>query len=282
VIAWFVFALVLALGGVESRAPGVDAKATAAALRIRVGARAMSWTIAIEPTDRSDEVRVRMRHGSVRELERSFVLHGDSGEQRSRELAAALALVIEQHATDTSPVARRSGDAARSSSSRPPEGWLALGARTSVGQPPDPEGGITLRGGALWGRGIVQPLAVLGSAHARRQHLRVDGLRVGAGLAIGHVVPAAPLWLGGSVVPQLAWTLARGRGHAGGSSSITELAALAQLRLGGVLAALRLGIELGAPPLRASDRATELRFGVLRFVIGIEVGMTLPPRRRAP
>lgn len=275
----FVLASALALGSLESSTSAVDADATAAALRIRVGERASRWTIAVARGEGAQQVHVRLRRGGERELVHAFDLQGATTEERSRELAAALALVIEQHEAEAGEAVPGSTDA-HDEPRVPPQGWLALGGRVSAGRPADAEGGLTLRAGATWGRAIVQPLALLGTIHARRDTLHVDGVRIGAGVALGHALPGTPLWLGGSVVPQAAWTLARGRGRASGWSSATELAVLAQLRAGAVLAALRLGIELAAPPLRASDRGTELRFGVVRFVFGLEIGVLLPPRAR--
>lgn len=271
--------LVLVMGGVESRTSVVDGPATRAALRIRVGERASAWTITVEPGSTAKQVRVHMRHDAGRELEQSFALQGQSTEERSRELAAALALVIEQHATDTSPTSPKRHD--RVAPAAAPEGWLAVGGRVAVGHPPDPDGGVTLRGGVLWGRRIVQPIGSFATAHARRDTLRVDGVRFGAGVAIGSPIPGSPVWLGGAVLPQAAWTVARGRGRAGGWSSVTELAALAQLRVRPLLVGLRVGVELAAPPLKLEDRGAALRFGAARLVIGLEVGVLLPPRRNA-
>ena len=279
--------LVLLLGGVESRAPAVDAQATADALRIRVGERASAWTIVIDPGATESEVQAHMRHDAGRELERSFTLTGETQEERSRELAAALALVIEQHATDTSPPPRRDPDPPKKPPPKPPagppppQGWLAIGGRASVGSPADPEGGITLRGGATWGRRILQPIASIGTAHARRDTLRVDGVRVGAGVALGSPIPRSPVWLGGAIVPQAAWTLARGRGRASTWSSVTELTALAQLRTHGVLVGLRVGVELAGPPLAAKNGPDRIRLGTARFVAGLEIGVLLPTKKRS-
>lgn len=275
--------LVLLLGGVESRAPAVDSQATSDALKIRVGERASAWTITIDPGATESEVHAHMRHDAGRELERSFTLSGETQEERSRELAAALALVIEQHATDTSPPPRRDPDPPKPPQRpQPPEGWLAIGGRASAGSPADPDGGITLRGGALWGRRILQPIASFGTAHARRESLRVDGVRIGAGVALGSPIPGAPVWLGGAIVPQAAWTLARGRGRASTWSSVTELTALAQLRTHGVLVGLRIGVELAGPPLDAKNGADHLRLGTARFVAGLEIGVLLPTKKRSP
>jgi hypothetical protein len=276
-------ALVLVLlGGVESRSPAVDAAATSSALRIRVGERADAWTIGIDPGATETEVHATMHHDNGLELERSFELHGETVEERSRELAAALALVIEQHATDTSPPPKRDPPPPKPPEGPPPpEGWLAIGGRMSLGSPIDLEGGATLRGGATWGKRILQPIVAIGSAHARRDSLSVDAVRFGAGLAIGVPIPRSPVWIGGAAIPQASWTLARGRGRASTWSSVNELSALVQVRARGVLVGLRAGVELAFPPLVASNGPDRLRFGTARFAIGLEIGVLLHTRNRS-
>jgi hypothetical protein len=284
-------ALVLLIGGVESRAPAVDGVATGDALKIRVGDLASKWTIAIDQGAAESEVHVHMKHDNGLELEQWITLGGTTQEERSRELAAALALVIEQHVTDTSPPPERVPDPPKQPPKKPPpkpagppppEGWLAIGGRASIGSPVDPEGGATLRGGATWGRRIFQPIVSISSAHARRGSLSVDGVRVGAGLAIGSPIPRSPVWIGGAAIPQAAWTLARGRGRASAWSSVTEVSALVQLRSRGVLVGFRVGVELAAPPLAASNENDRIRLGTARFVVGLEIGALLRTKKRSP
>jgi len=275
--------LALRLGGVVSRSADVDGGAVDAALAIRAGDEAAAWTIEIEDAGAS-EVRVQLRHTSGREVQRTYTLAGTTVEERSRELAAALALVLEQQRTEAASGrgrARTRGAAETppaSSGPVAPAGWIAGGVRLGAGRPADVDGGATVRGGVWWGRRILQPMAQIASVHARSGGLRVDGVRVGVGLGAG--APWRQWWFGGAVLTQLAWTRARDRGADGRIGSSTEITGLAQWRAhSGLFAAARLGVDVTAPPLRARGDAERLRLGPVRAVLGVEVGLSLPWRR---
>lgn len=273
--------LALRLGGVISRSTAVDGGAVDAALAIRVADEAEDWTIEIDDASAA-EVRVLLRHQDGREVHRTYTLAGTTVEERSRELAAALALVLDQQRdaatrAERSPTQRRGGSKG-SSSSVAPSGWISAGARVAAGRPADVDGGATLRGGLWWGRRILQPMAQLASVHARSGGLRVDGVRVGVGLGVG--APWRQWWFGGAVLTQLAWTRARDRGADGRVGSSTEITGLAQWRArSGLFAGARLGLDVTAPPLLARGDAERLRLGPVRAVLGVEVGLQLPWRR---
>lgn len=274
--------LALGVGGVVSRSAAVDGGAVDAALAIRAADEATSWSIEIDDAN-ATEVRVRLRHDGGREVQRTYALAGTTVEERSRELAAALALVLEQQRdASTRTGAKRSPAARRGKSAAPPQavapsGWIAAGARLAAGRPADVDGGATVRGGLWWGRRILQPMAQLASVHARRGGLRVDGMRVGVGLGAGS--PWRQWWFGGAVLSQLAWTRARDRGADGRVGSSTEITGLAQWRArSGLFVAARVGLDVTAPPLRARGDAERLRFGPVRGVFGVEVGLQLPWR----
>lgn len=278
--------LALRLGGVISRSAGVDGGAVDAALAIRAADEMAAWTIEIDDVG-VGEVRVRLRHTSGREVERSYALAGTTVEERSRELAAALALVLEQQRSEAAAARgapkRRSSGAGPEAPAAPPRsvptaGWMSAGARVGAGRPADVDGGATLRGGLWWGRRILQPMAQLASVHARSGGLRVDGVRVGVGLGVG--APWRRWWFGGAVLSQIAWTRARDRGADGRVGSSTEITGLAQWRArSGLFAGARLGVDVTAPPLRARGDAERLRLGLVRMVVGVEVGLQLPWRR---
>ncbi|MBK8238668.1 MAG: hypothetical protein IPK74_24340 [Deltaproteobacteria bacterium] len=268
-----VLALVLWLGDVRVRSDVVDDEATRRALTVRAGASADAWSIDVDDGSAPSEVRATLRHRGGREVQRSFVLASATTEERSRELAAALALVIEQQA----PIDAAPPTASLQTAVRDPIGWLAVGARLGAGRPADVDGGATLRGGARWR--YVQVVGSWASVHSRRDRLAVDGVRVGGGAAFGGSV--GPWWIGGQVLPQLQWLFVRDRGRARGVTATTELAALAQLRTHGVWLGLRAGLELATPPVRLLGADDALRFGRARFVLGVEIGLQLPPERRA-
>lgn len=271
--AALLLASVLALGDVTSRAAAIDAEAVRTALEVR-SAEARAWDLEIEDGGATGEVRVVLTRGDER-IRRSFVLAAEDEAGRSRELAAALALVIEQHAAER-PAKRVKRDRARPGEPAPPEGWIAFGGRFGAGSPADPDGGATVRGGASWGRRIVQPIAQLATVHARAGNLQLDGFRTGVGVALGRAF--GPWWVGGAAIPQLSWLRARDRVARDDVGLFTEITALAQWRRERLLAALRLGLDLATPPVRARGTHDHLRLGAVRFVLGVEVGFTLPRR----
>lgn len=266
---------------VSSTSATIDPIATETALRVRLGQRVLRWRITVADGDAPGSVAVELREGPAAPIRRNLRLRGRTSEERSRELASALALVIEQSAGAVEPAAP-AVETPASPTRAPLSGWLALSGRVGVGRPPDPDGGLGLRAGTTWGGELLQPLATIGWTHAQRGNLRIDGVRVGLGLAIGSPLAGGALWLGGSVVPQLAWTVARDRSSTSGVSSTTELAGLLQWRGPSWLVGLRIGAELTGPPLRAIGEHGDVRLGVLRFVAGLDVGLRLPGRRRAP
>ncbi|MFO0634847.1 MAG: hypothetical protein U0168_18545 [Nannocystaceae bacterium] len=146
----------------------------------------------------------------------------------------------------------------------------------AAGRPAHVTGGPSVRGGVAWRH--VQVLGSLATVHARRGDLAIDGFRLGAGAAFG--APLGRWWLGGDVVPHLQWLVARDRGRDRGVSSVTELAGLATVEHRGLMVALRAGVELTAPPVRAAGEGDALRLGTLRFLAGVELGLRLPPRSR--
>lgn len=275
-------ALALLLGGVVSRSPDIDATAVEKALAIRAGERAGAWSIVIEPVTDA-EVRVQLRNTQGLELVRSYALVGTTLEERSRELGATLALVLEQHAdVEPEPTTPRPGDGKRAEVEKPPKapplGWIAAGGRVALGKPTDLDAGATLRGGLTWGREILQPLVHVASVHARSGSLRLDGVRIGLGLAAG--LPLRKWWFGAAVVPQLAWARARDRRAVDGFAWATEVTALIQWRgTRGLHLGARLGTDISAPPFHVTGQADELRLGPVRFVAGLEVGLRLPPGR---
>ncbi len=264
----------------------IDPAGTEVALRVRLGQRVDRWQIAVHDGDTPGVVRVELQQGPSQTISRTVQLRGTTIEDRSRELAVALALVIEQESPGVaSPPRTDPPPRSRVESAAPvaPTGWLAVAGRVAMGRPPDPDGGLGLRGGVTWGREFVQPLAVLGWTHAQRDGLRIDGVRFGVGVAAGAPFARGAFWAGGSVVPQFAWATARDRTRTSGASSTTEVAALLQARWPAWLLGLRLGAEVTAPPLRAIGERGRLRLGTLRFLVGLELGFRMaegPKRRR--
>lgn len=267
---------------VESTSDRFDADATAAALEVRLGSRADDWEITVADDVAGADAVVQLRSKRGDDVLRSFVVTGETTEDRSRELAAALALVIEEYLPPETPppkpVTPPPKPPPQPPKRPPPEGWLAIGGRVGVGSPADPDFGATLRGGALWGRRIVQPIGSFAWSRSSEGGLVLDGVRFGAGLALGHDLPRTPLWLGGAVVPHAVLAFARHTDRDRGWSSATELSALLQVRAKWFLGGLRVGAEITEPPLHAQGTGASLRWGHVRFLVGLELGLRIPPR----
>jgi hypothetical protein len=274
--------LVLATApAVTSTSERFDAAATAAALEVRLGRRADDWEITVADELEGDNAVVQLRSKRGDDVVRTFVVTGETTEDRSRELAAALALVIEEFLPPEPalppPEPPPKPQPPPPEPRKRPEGWLAVGGRVGLGQPIDLDAGPTLRGGALWGRRIVQPIVSVAWSRSRERGLTLDGIRFGAGLALGSDLPGTPLWLGGAVVPHALLAFARDTDRDRGWSSATEISALLQVRARWFYGGLRVGAEVTEPPLRAQGTDASLRWGHLRLVVGLELGLRLPP-----
>jgi len=277
-----VLVLVLAAApAVTSTSDRFDAEATAAALELRLARRADDWRIAVADDVDGQHVVVQLHSGAGEDVQRTFFVTGETTEERSRELAAALALVIEQYL----PPAPEPGPPPKPTpkpqpppppTRKPPQGWLAVGGRVGVGRPANLDAGATLRGGVVWGRRIVQPIVSVAWSRSEKRGLTLDGIRFGAGVAFGAELPGTPLWLGGAVVPHAMWAIARHTESDREWTSATELAALLQVRARWFYGGLRVGAEITEPPLRARGTDVALRWGHVRLLVGLEIGLTLP------
>lgn len=266
---------------VTSTSERFDPAATAAALEVRLGRRADDWDITVADELEGTDAVVQLRSKKGDDVVRTFVVTGESTEDRSRELAAALALVIEEYlppeTVEPPPKPPPKPQPPPPPPRKRPEGWLAVGGRVGLGRPIDLDAGPSLRGGALWGRRIVQPLASVAWSRSQERGLTLDGIRFGAGVALGADLPGTPLWLGGAVVPHAVLAFARDTDRDRGWSSATELSALLQVRARWFYGGLRVGAEITEPPLRAQGTDASLRWGHVRLLVGLELGLRLPP-----
>ena len=259
------FALTAALLGSPADQPardfearGVDADAVETGLRARVGDVLEDWTIDVRfegsrryvltlrgPRDDADDVR------SVR-------LEGRTKVDRSRELASMIATIIESR----TPVY--------------PRGFLALEAHLAAGS--DLDLGLGLGGGVWLLRDHLQPRMRVAWSHGWAPSLRVNQLDVGVGLAAGAPVDSSGnLWLGGLVMPTLTWTHASNHAEGIGTASTwsggSELCVLVQYRLPRFVVGVRTGIETTFPAVRVVAGTDELRFGPVRWLLAIELGL---------
>ena len=261
-------------------ATDIDPAAAAAGLHARVGPLD-DWTVGVADTTAAGVVKLQLRGPDGRTQRRRVALTGTTAEDRSRELAASLALIIEQWDDPPSAPARSSPPTSTPSSSTVAgpaplatpsavRGWLGIGPRLGLGRALV-EGGLDLQGGLWLLRGHLQPLASLGWSSSARDRLRMHTLRLGLGLALGAPLHGGRLWLGGHALGHAAWTHAdRGRLTSAWASS-TELGGLFQYRAGRWVAGLRSGLELALPPqparadLARGDRGPLLWFLALNF-----------------
>lgn len=252
-------------GAVHVDSALVDADAVDRGLRARVGDRLEGWRVDVRGS-RGDALDVELvRPDGTRESRRLSV-GGETVDARSRELAASLALIVDQYV----PAA----DAGRSSPRRPRARrfFLGVGPRVGVGKPPDPDVGATLAAGAWLVREHLMPRVQASWSGAWEGTLFFHGVRFGVGLGAGAPLAAGRLWLGGFVVPQAAWAQARDAHVVQRWGSSSEVGVLFQLRLEHLVIGLRTGLDVTLPPLRARGSEGTIRWGMFRYMAGLTVG----------
>lgn len=276
----------------DLRARTIDPAATEAGLRSRV-ARLDDWQVQVTDGTTPAEVEVVLRSPDGRSQRRRVALDGTTPEDRSRELAASLALLIEQWddpPTDppvngaTHPPASTSTTPTSTAPDRPaqpppaptkPRGWLGVGPRLELGRSLL-ETGLDVQGGVWLLREHLQPLASLGWSVAARDGLSLNSFRLGLGLAAGAPLPTATsgrLWLGAHALAHGSITLAHDARSALTGASSTELGGLLQLRWPRWMIGLRSGVDLVLPPLRARGDHARLTRGPAQFVLGVQFAL---------
>jgi len=245
-------------------ASAIDPAATAAGLRARAGPRLDGWTITVRDTSTTNEVEAVLRSPAGEERRRRLTLSGASADDRSRELAASLALLVEEDDPGSDPEPPPKPPPAK------PRGWLGLGPRLEVGIPPS--GGLDLTGGAWLARDHVQPLANLAWASTASHGLRLHSLRIGAGVAAGAPLAAGKIWLGGHVLLHAQWVQARDAAVASAWTAATEVGGLLQVRWSRVVLAARTGVDLNFPPLTLQGTAAQISRGPAAWLLALNFG----------
>lgn len=276
--ASWALALTLGLGEptITIGAPQVDAAATAAGLRMRAGEALEGWSIDVRPTDLNTEVTATLRSPDGAVQTRAIVLGGTSVDERSRELASALALIVEQH----EPAPK---DADRSTDVAPPPspkvaGWLGAGPRVGLGPlgEVDPDVGADLRGGLWVVRDHLQPVLEAGWSRSVAGDLHLDGVRFGGGLLAGAGLAGGRVWLGAGAIARALWARGEDR-HVDTRwlSSTTPAVSFQYRGRRGLLLGARAGADVTLPPLRSRGQTDSIRWGILRFSAAITVGFHL-------
>lgn len=252
----------------ELTTAAVDPTATAAGLRARTGPRLDGWTVTVRDAAVAGEVDAVLVAPDGHREERRLVLTGATADDRSRELAASLALLVEEH--DLPP-------AGPPTSTEPPpkppakiRGWLGAGPRLEVGIPPS--GGLDIAGGAWLLRDHLQPLGDLAYTTTASHGLRMHTLRFGGGLAAGGPLAAGRIWLGGHVLLHAQWVQARDARVASAWTAATEIGGLVQARWTRLVLGARTGVDLVFPPLALQGAAARLTRGPAAWLLVLHVG----------
>lgn len=267
----------------EVRADTVDAGLTEAGLRARTDLEGWTITVSQGSGPRTVDVRLRAPDGSTRR--RQLALAGETTEDRSRELAAGLALLMDEPGDPpvTAPPPPQDQPPSIPATAPAPEpepapmpairGWLALGPRVSLGPGVLAEAGLDLMGGAWLVRDHLQPIGSLGLAGAAQAGVSLLHARLGAGVAAGAPLPDRRIWLGGQVLIHALWIRAYDATTASTWLSSTELGGLMQYRGRRFVLGVHTGVDLTLPPLAVQGTHTRLRRGAARWTLGLVLGL---------
>ncbi|MFV8750964.1 hypothetical protein ACNOYE_10505 [Nannocystaceae bacterium ST9] len=264
-------------------AEGLDAAALESGLRVRVGEVIDQWGIEILATELRGTYAIELRPPGDRAPERRVVsLVGETDEDRSRELAATLALIlleegegepefVEPELIEPEPVEPEPESAAIEL----PRATLSLEGHFGVGPPsaPDPDYGVGLGAGAWLVRDHLQPRVRARWAHSSGDNLRVDGFGIGAGLAGG--LPWRRWWFGVLALPTFKWTRGFDRKPSTALSGGGELSAMVQYRRPWLVVGLRTGIETTFRPVLVRGSNDVIRWGPVRWLLVLELGLGL-------
>lgn len=267
----------LATPEIDLGAQAIDPIAAEAGLRSRV-ADLDHWQLRVRDSATPGTVQVELRGPDGRSQRRRIALDGTTAEDRSRELAASLALLIEQW-NDPTPTTTKPTTTKPTAVDPPPpppapaiRGWLGLGPRLELGRSLI-EPGLDLQGGAWLLREHLQPLASLGGSLAARDGLSLTTLRLGLGLAAGAPLREGRLWLGAHALVHGSWTRVHDARSAAVWASSSELGGLLQIRWPRWLIGLRTGVDLTLPTLRAKGDHARLQRGPAQFVVGLQFAL---------
>lgn len=269
----------------------LDPAAITQGLHARVGALD-GWSIRVRDAAVAGTLELHLQSPDGRSQRRRLSLAGTATEDRSRELAASLALLIEQWddppppdeppTPDAPPGADGPGPADRpvGPPATPPRlrGWLGVGPRLELARLP-PLGGVDLLGGLWLAREHLQPLFSLGWAATARDGLSLHTLRFGAGLAAGAPLAGGRLWLGAHALVHGLWARAHDQRSEALWTSSSELGGLLQVRGRRWLVGVRSGVDLASPPLQIRGDRARIFHGPVHWALGVSFGVIFDPIR---
>ena len=263
----------------------VDAARVEAGLRARTGDALDAWHIIVTASSTTDAVHVSVTGPDGLSRTRKIALQGQTVEDRSRELAASVALVMDQPPDPPPPQPppqqqQHPGlglppDEPKPRPSRPAlRGWLGVGPRIEVGTGLRYEAGLDLLGGLWLARDHVQPLLSLGFSGGARSGIALLHARFGAGAAFGAPLGARErIWLGGHVLGHAMYLHAEERGVDSAWLSSTEVGGMLQYRGRRLFLGLRTGVDLTLPPATVRGTTDQVRRGIVRWCFGLMFGV---------
>lgn len=261
----------------------VEAEAVVRSLELRVGPRWRRWSIDVDEAA-GDSVGVRLRDDAGTTHTRELLLTAETPEGRSRELASALALLVDQlEATSPAdPDPDPDPEDPPPPEPRGPSGWIGAGPRVALGlrTPVHLDAGASLAGGTWLLREHLQPVVEVAWARTRSDDLVVDAVRAGGGVLGGAAALEGRLWWGGGGLLRAQWAQARSGGRARGWWLAPAVVGAIQGRVGPLTLGLWVGVDLLVPPLVAEGDAATIRWDFVRPMAALHVGPRLAPQKR--
>ncbi len=267
----------------------VEPHAVERGLDLRIGPRWRRFTIEVVDGEMPHQVDVHLEDEHGRTHERTLGLMSQTIDDRSRELASALALIIDQLPRERpewtpTPEALPPSETPSAPASPVPSGWVGVGPRVAFNPrgSADPDVGVSLSGGAWLVREYLQPMAELGWTGGSRGSLRLDAVRFGGGAAVGAPWAGGTMWSGAGALMRAQWSRATAAGVATGWWASPAVMATVQYRGRILVAGAWLGVDLSLPPLRAYDENDVMRWSLVRPMATVQIGLRLPPRLIPP
>ncbi|WAS99210.1 hypothetical protein [Nannocystis punicea] len=283
---------VFAAAPIEVRTDLVDGVKLEAGLRARVGPALDDWSIVVRPSPLADQVQVTITPRDGKGFSQSVRFQGRTLEDRTRELAASIPVLMEAYPQPPPPSQGPTQPPATSPNQHqpplpePPEtpepepprpvlrGWLGLGPRIELGSGLRYEAGLDLMGGLWLAREHVQPIVSFGFSGGARHGISVLHGRFGAGAAFGAPLGARDrLWLGAHVLAHAMYIHAAEAATDATWLSSTEVGGLLQYRGRRLFLGLRTGVDLTLPAVSIRGTRGVVRREIPRWCFGLMFGV---------
>ena len=266
--------------GIEIDAADLQASTLERGLRARVGESIEHWHLSVGESSIQGEYRVRMTAPDGQQIDRNLAFSAESPEDRSRELAAKIAFIIEDWELTSKPPSSSSSTSMTATAARTGEEtdlrphplFIALTPSVSFGAPVDPAGGIGLLTGLWLHRRYFSAALHVDWSRAHEKGLNFDALRFGPAFSAGAPLSHSQFWGGAFLSSRAQWAVAREQNDVSGWAFSSELSAVLRYRSRHFFGGLRAGVDLQWPPQRAIGTNSELRRGTVRGVLTFELG----------